>query len=49
MVVTPDFMTREYAVTPNLIHAARTVGGIAQVVRLIALPAGFSITQLSPA
>jgi NAD(P)H dehydrogenase (quinone) len=49
LVVTPDFTTDEYAATPNLIHALRVAGGGAQVVRLIALPPGFTIDQLTPA
>lgn len=47
-VVVPDFTTDESVVTPNIINAVKTVGGISQVLRLIAIPAGLCAEQLSP-
>jgi len=47
-IVVPDFTTDESIVTPNIISAVKTVGGISQVVRLIAIPPGLSAAQLSP-
>ena len=47
-IVVPDFTTDESIVTPNIISAVKTVGGISQVVRLIAIPPGLTAAQLSP-
>lgn len=48
-VVTPDFMTDERVVTPNIIKAAKAVGSIEQIVRLIAIPPGLTEDKLSRA
>ncbi len=48
-VVTPDFMTDERVVTPNIINAAKAVGSINQIVRLIAIPPGLTEAGLSQA
>ncbi len=47
-IVVPDFTTDENVVTPNIISAIKSVGGVSQVVRLIAIPPGLSAAQLSP-
>lgn len=47
-VATPDFYTDEKVVTPNIIAATHAVGGIEQLVRLIAIPDGLTADQLSP-
>lgn len=38
MVVTPDFRTDEHVVTPNIIEAAKQVGSIELIARIIAIP-----------
>ncbi len=48
-VVTPDFMTDERVVTPNIIKAAKAAGTIEQIVRLIAIPPGLTEAGLSQA
>jgi NAD(P)H dehydrogenase (quinone) len=48
LVVTPDFLTDENIVTPNIIAAVRQAGAVAQVVRLIALPEGLTAEKLGP-
>ena len=47
LVVTPDFVTDENIVTPNIIRAAKSAGSIKQIVRLIAIPNSMSADQLS--
>lgn len=47
-VATPDVYTDENVVTPNIISAIHAVGGIEQLVRLIAIPDGLTAEQLSP-
>lgn len=37
-VVTPDFVTDETVVTPNIIQAVRNAGGVSQILRMIAIP-----------
>lgn len=49
LMVTPDFVTDETAVTPNVIRAIKGAGGIRQLLRFIAIPPGFTINDLSPA
>jgi len=46
-VVTPDFVTDESVVTPNIIRALRAAGTVRQVVRLIAIPPGLTRDKLS--
>lgn len=41
MVVTPDFVTDENVVTPNIINAAKRVGSIELIARIIAIPPGY--------
>lgn len=48
-IVTPDFVTDESVVTPNIIRAVEAAGSITQVVRLIAMPPGLTRDGLSPA
>lgn len=48
-VVTPDFVTDEHVVTPNIIRAIKAAGGVSLVVRLIAFPPGLTAADLSPA
>ncbi len=48
LVVTPDFVTDENVVTPNIIRAAKSVGSIEQIVRLIAIPPGLTAEKLTP-
>jgi uncharacterized protein YbjT (DUF2867 family) len=48
-IVTPDFTTDENVVTPNIIRAIKAEGGVTQILRLIAMPAGFTADKLSPA
>lgn len=45
MVVTPDFRTDEHVVTPNIIEAAKQVGSIELIARIIAIPPGYDITK----
>lgn len=42
LVITPDFFTNESVVTANIIRAVKSAGGVSQIVRLIAIPPGFS-------
>ena len=49
LMVTPDFVTDEAVVTPNVIRAIQAAGGVRQLVRFIALPPGFAIDDLTPA
>jgi NAD(P)H dehydrogenase (quinone) len=49
LVVTPDFITDEAAAMPKFIRAAKAAGGVSQVVRFIAIPPGFTISDLTPA
>lgn len=49
MVITPDFVTDESIATPNVIRAAKAAGNIQQIVRLIAMPPGFTSSRLTPA
>lgn len=46
LVVTPDFVTDENVVTPNIIRAAKAAGSIEQIVRLIAIPSGLTAEKL---
>lgn len=46
LVVTPDFVTDESIVTPNIVGAAKAVGSIEQIVRLIAIPPGLTADKL---
>jgi NAD(P)H dehydrogenase (quinone) len=46
LVVTPDFVTDESIVTPNIIRAATAAGSIEQIVRLIAIPLGLTADKL---
>lgn len=48
LVVTPDFVTDEAVVTPNIINAARIVGSIELLVRFLGMPPGLTIDQLTP-
>jgi uncharacterized protein YbjT (DUF2867 family) len=48
-IVTPDFTTNEHVVTPNIIRAIKTAGRVSQVLRLIAMPPGFTADKLTPA
>lgn len=45
LVVTPDFVTDERVVTPNIINAAKKVGSIELVVRLLGMPPGFTVAD----
>lgn len=47
LVVTPDFVTDENVVTPNIIRAAREVGTIELLVRLLGMPPGLTTQDLS--
>ena len=49
MVVTPDFRTDEYVVTPNIIKAAEQVGSIELIARILAIPPGYDIAKESQA
>lgn len=49
LVVTPDIVTDESVVTPNIISAAQQVGGIELIVRLLGMPPGFTLEQADPA
>lgn len=49
LLVTPDFATDESVVTPNVIRAIKAAGGVSQIVRLIAIPPGFSGDKVTPA
>lgn len=43
LVVTPDFVTDEGLVTPNIVRAARKAGSIELLVRLLGMPPGFTV------
>jgi NAD(P)H dehydrogenase (quinone) len=47
-VITPDFLTDEAVVTPNIISAVRGAGTVKQILRLIAIPPGLTAADLSP-
>jgi NAD(P)H dehydrogenase (quinone) len=47
-IVTPDFVTDESVVTPNIIRAVKAVGSIQQLVRIIAIPPGLTADKLAP-
>jgi NAD(P)H dehydrogenase (quinone) len=46
-IVTPDFVTDETVVTPNIIEAVRDAGSVAQILRLSAMPPGLKATDVS--
>jgi NAD(P)H dehydrogenase (quinone) len=48
LVITPDFTTDESVVTPNLMRAIKSSANISQIVRLIAIPPGFTADALTP-
>jgi hypothetical protein len=48
LVITPDFVTDENVATPNIIRAAERMG-VSQLVRLIAMPPGFSVAPSTAA
>jgi uncharacterized protein YbjT (DUF2867 family) len=48
LMVTPDFITDESVVTPNMIRAVKAAGGVSQLLRFIAIPPGFSVKDLTP-
>lgn len=48
LVVSPDFVTDERLATGNLAAAVRRAGGVAQILRLIAIPPGVSEATLEP-
>lgn len=48
LVVSPDFVTDERLATGNLVAAVRRTGGVAQILRLIAIPPGISEATLEP-
>jgi NAD(P)H dehydrogenase (quinone) len=47
-VITPDFVTDEAVVTPNIIGAIGAAGTVKQLLRLIAIPPGLTAAHLSP-
>ena len=47
LVVTPDFVTDENTVTPNIIRAARRVGTVELVVRFLGMPPGLNARDLT--
>jgi NAD(P)H dehydrogenase (quinone) len=47
-VITPDFVTDEVVVTPNIIGAVRAAGSVKQLLRLIAIPPGLTAAHLAP-
>jgi uncharacterized protein YbjT (DUF2867 family) len=49
LVVTPDIVTDESVVTPNIINAAQKTGTIELIVRLLGMPPGFTLEQAHPA
>ncbi|GAA1949167.1 hypothetical protein GCM10009798_05480 [Nocardioides panacihumi] len=49
LVVTPDIVTDESVVTPNIIRAARKAGTVELLVRLLGMPPGFTLEQADPA
>lgn len=46
VVVTPDFVTDETVVTPNIIEAARKAGTVELLLRLLAIPPGLTAGDL---
>ncbi|GCD88114.1 NmrA family NAD(P)-binding protein [Nocardioides sp. LS1] len=48
-VVTPDMVTDESVVTSNVVNAAKKVGSIELLVRLLGMPPGYTIEQADPA
>jgi uncharacterized protein YbjT (DUF2867 family) len=46
-VVTPDLVTDEAVVTPNIIRAASRAGGVELIVRLVAMPPGYTLDDVS--
>lgn len=46
LVVTPDFVTDETVVTPNIIKTARKAGTVELIVRLLAIPPGLTAGDL---
>jgi uncharacterized protein YbjT (DUF2867 family) len=48
MVVTPDWVTDENLVTPNIIAAAKAAGSIELLVRLLAMPPQWTVEDVSP-
>lgn len=48
LMVTPDFLTDERVVTPNIIRAIKSLGGVSQLLRFIAIPPDFTIQSLTP-
>lgn len=49
LVVTPDLVTDESVVTPNIIRAAQKAGTVELLVRLLGLPPGFTLEDADPA
>lgn len=47
-IVTPDFVTDELQITPNIINAIKRAGGVSQVIRFIAIPPGLTAQDLAP-
>jgi len=47
-IVTPDFVTDELQVTPNIINAIKRAGSACQVIRFIAIPPGLTSADLTP-
>src|SRR5258708_30378201 len=48
LLVTPGFVTDEALVTPNIIAAAKAVGSIELLLRLVAMPPGCVTDDLTP-
>jgi uncharacterized protein YbjT (DUF2867 family) len=48
LMVTPDFVTDERVVTPNVIRAVKSAGGVSQLLRFIAIPPGLTVGDLTP-
>ena len=48
LMVTPDFVTDERVVTPNVIRAVKAAGGVSQLLRFIAIPPGLTFADLTP-
>lgn len=46
LIITPDFVTDETAVTANIIEAARNTGSVQLLLRLIAIPPGLTAGDL---
>ncbi len=49
LVVTPDIVTDESVVTPNIIRAAQKAGTVELLVRLLGMPPGLTLEQTDPA